>query len=83
MFLFFRLEIQHILSDASNSWTGLRGQISESIVKSAIEKQCTATQFFPADIYVTICGPSPFTSLAESIFNEMGYQKQHMHCFVG
>lgn len=78
-----RLVIQHILSEPENSWTGLKGQVSEPIIKGAIDQQCSSTQLFPADIYVTICGPSQFTAIAEGIFREMGYQDQHMHCFVG
>ncbi|GLV34496.1 uncharacterized protein CBL_09744 [Carabus blaptoides fortunei] len=77
-----RLTVEHVLSEPSDRWTGDRGHVNKTLLKATLDSQCADTQLFPADVHVFVCGPTVFTNLAQSILSEMGYEKQHMHCFV-
>lgn len=79
----FRFSVEYILSEPNKGWTGRVGRVTKDVLKSAVDAQCSDTHLFPADIYVTICGPMAFTKLTESLLGEMGYQAKHMHSFLG
>ncbi|KAF5270726.1 hypothetical protein FQA39_LY01464 [Lamprigera yunnana] len=78
-----RLKVQHILSQADFKWTGPRGQISKQLLENTVEEHLLNTVYKQGDIFTLICGPTPFSNLAQSLLMEIGFRQEQMHLFLG
>lgn len=58
--LSFRFEVVHILSQASNSWNGLKGRVNATTLKTYLP--CAPCHSERDKTLVCICGPNPFTA---------------------
>ncbi|XP_044272364.1 cytochrome b5 reductase 4-like isoform X2 [Tribolium madens] len=78
-----RFKIFHVLSQADNSWTGLRGHISRSILEETIADHLKETTYVKNDIYFMVCGPTIFTTLTQQLFKDLQFKDEQIHFFLG
>ncbi|CAH0564317.1 unnamed protein product [Brassicogethes aeneus] len=78
-----RLRIDHVLSDAEESWQGLRGHVNASLLNSTIQKDLKDSIYTTKDMFVCVCGPNAFNDLAEKLLVEIGFSADQLHCFQG
>ena len=61
-----RFETVHVLSEASESWDGLRGRVNESLIKTHLPApptdNSTSTGSPQKRTFVCVCGPTGFTT---------------------
>ncbi|XP_032518663.2 cytochrome b5 reductase 4 isoform X1 [Danaus plexippus] len=74
-----RLNVIHVLSNASSSWTGLKGRISSEILSLVIDKELyTQEQHFAC-----LCGKTEFTQAGLEILKRLGVKENDVHAFIG
>nr|XP_032518666.1 cytochrome b5 reductase 4 isoform X4 [Danaus plexippus plexippus] len=74
-----RLNVIHVLSNASSSWTGLKGRISSEILSLVIDKELyTQEQHFAC-----LCGKTEFTQAGLEILRRLGVKENDVHAFIG
>lgn len=72
-----RFIFTNCLSEADDSWTGLRGRVTKDIVKSVLP-DVSGTE----KLLICVCGPLPFTQTVIKFTEELGY-KDMTHAFLG
>lgn len=75
-----RFTVSHVLSEADESWTGLRGRMDGELLRSQLPSRN------PQDdpkTFVFVCGPTAFTQLTGGLLSVMGYSNKDYHCFQG
>ncbi|KAL2085005.1 hypothetical protein ACEWY4_020523 [Coilia grayii] len=72
-----RFEVEYILSEASDSWTGRRGRIQASMLTDFL------VQPEGSKCLVCVCGPTAFTELAVRLTQDLGFSDEEMHAFQG
>lgn len=80
---FCRFKVHNILSQGSPQWTQKRGHITAEILQETVEKHLQIIGHKKEDIFVTVCGPTPFTNLTEKLLYDVGMTKEQMHLFLG
>ncbi|XP_065340374.1 cytochrome b5 reductase 4 isoform X1 [Cloeon dipterum] len=81
-----RFHVQHILSEASDDWSGTRGRIRTDIIESLlIEKEglSVSDALKQEPTFFCVCGPTPFTETTKRLLDEMKVPKSQYHCFLG
>ena len=58
-FSLFRFSATHILSNASEAWSGMKGRINETILKANLPVVNPENRY---SALVCVCGPEPFTA---------------------
>lgn len=69
-----KLKVTHILSEASSTWTGKRGSVSDGLLEELVAK-CTP------DACVYLCGPWGFMQAAKSSLEKLDWKSQQMYEF--
>ncbi|XP_071541363.1 cytochrome b5 reductase 4 [Panulirus ornatus] len=72
------LKVTHILSQANDSWSGLKGHIRQDLLEKLLPQRSKERI-----IYLCICGPLAFTKLGINLFKELGYSSEEFHAFLG
>ncbi|XP_024917632.1 cytochrome b5 reductase 4 isoform X2 [Cynoglossus semilaevis] len=72
-----RFQVEHILSEPSESWSGRKGRISESILEDFIMRP------EGSKYYVCVCGPTAFTDQAIGLLKQQGFSEAEIHAFCG
>ncbi|XP_063055089.1 cytochrome b5 reductase 4 isoform X2 [Engraulis encrasicolus] len=72
-----RFEVEYVLSEPSDSWTGQRGRIQASMLTDFLVR--------PEDskCLVCVCGPTAFTELAVRLIKELNFSDEEIHAFQG
>uniref|UniRef100_W5UKK7 Cytochrome b5 reductase 4 n=1 Tax=Ictalurus punctatus TaxID=7998 RepID=W5UKK7_ICTPU len=70
-----RFQVEHVLSEAADSWTGKRGRIDATMLQAFLER--------PGDskCLVCVCGPTGFTELAVQLVKKQGFSEKDIHTF--
>lgn len=71
-----RLKVIHNLSQASESWTGLRGRLSAEVLRDLFAKAEYEERY--EEVYF-MCGPEGVMNIAKEVLNELGVEKERMH----
>jgi len=71
-----RLTIIHNLSQPSESWTGLKGRLSSSLLKELFAKAEYEPRY--EEIYF-LCGPDGIMDTAQQVLDEVGVEKERIH----
>ncbi|XP_059194252.1 cytochrome b5 reductase 4 [Centropristis striata] len=72
-----RFQVEYILSDPCNSWTGRKGQVDESVLNNFLNKPDGSK------CYVCVCGPTAFTERTTGLLKQQGFSKEEIHAFQG
>ncbi|XP_052809804.1 cytochrome b5 reductase 4-like isoform X2 [Mya arenaria] len=72
-----RFTFTNCLSEADDSWTGLRGRITKKMVEQYLPP--LSDNDHPL---ICVCGPTPFTNTVITFAQELGH-KEHTHAFQG
>ncbi|RZC34889.1 cytochrome b5 reductase 4 [Asbolus verrucosus] len=78
-----RFKVYHILSQPDDSWTGLKGHISRSLLEETIAEHLKDTTYVKTDIYFMVCGPTIFTTLTQQLFKDLNFKDDQIHFFLG
>lgn len=78
-----RFDVEYVLSQPNTKWKGTTGRIRSELLKDAISKHIKDTVYTKKDIYFTVCGPTPFTNVSQSLLRELEITDEQMHLFVG
>lgn len=78
-----RFHVHYILSEATPDWNGAKGHINSEMLQCNLKDHLSRTGHIQDDIFTLICGPTPFTNLAESLLQDSGLNQTQIHCFVG
>ncbi|XP_064213305.1 cytochrome b5 reductase 4 isoform X2 [Tribolium castaneum] len=78
-----RFKVFHVLSQADNTWTGLRGHVSRSILEETIADHLKDTTYVKSDVYFMVCGPTIFTTLTQQLFKDLQFKDEQIHFFLG
>ncbi|XP_021195006.3 cytochrome b5 reductase 4 isoform X1 [Helicoverpa armigera] len=75
-----RLKVTHVLSDASTSWTGLKGRIRDEVLTETLgtikcDDKCTH--------FACLCGPTEFTYAGLELLKKHGFKDECIHAFMG
>ncbi|CAB0042975.1 unnamed protein product [Trichogramma brassicae] len=70
------LSVTHILSQAESSWSGLKGVITEQLLKDQIGDQSSKACIF-------ICGPSGFMKITKDYLTNLKWQSDQIFEFEG
>lgn len=79
IYFIFRFNVIHILSNASESWTGHKGRISEKILCEIIQKERLAE----GSQFACVCGPTEFTQISLDLLKKFGLKDHDTHGFIG
>lgn len=71
------LNVTHVLSKATHSWTGLTGHIRKDLLDNVL------VMTNKEKVYFCICGPIAFTKLGVTLLKELGYNSGDIHAFLG
>ncbi|XP_039476172.1 cytochrome b5 reductase 4 isoform X1 [Oreochromis aureus] len=72
-----RFQVEHVLSEPSERWTGWKGQVNEPILAEMLSKPDGSKS------YVCVCGPAAFTELTLGLLKHQGFSEQELHAFQG
>ncbi|XP_030638341.1 cytochrome b5 reductase 4 [Chanos chanos] len=72
-----RFQVEFVLSEPSDLWTGRRGRVDASMLKDFLDK--------PEDskCLVCVCGPTGFTELTVQLVKLQGLSDEEIHAFQG
>lgn len=68
-----KCRVVHILNNPSESWTGLRGRVSEELLREFAMPE--------EESMVLICGPEPMVNVARRLLVGLGWDESNLHCF--
>lgn len=68
MLVCVRFQVEYVLSQPCESWTGRKGRVNESMLKDFLNRPDGSK------CYVCVCGPTAFTELT------IGYVRPHYKC---
>ncbi|XP_034553928.1 cytochrome b5 reductase 4 [Notolabrus celidotus] len=72
-----RFQVEYVLSEPSESWTGRRGRVDESMLTDVLSRPDGSK------CYVCVCGPSAFTELTIGLLKQQGFSDEELHAFQG
>lgn len=73
-----RVTVRHILSSATEDWTGERGLISKEQLL-----ELTDTDQPKHATFIAVCGPIAFNNLCSQILREINFNPDNIHFFQG
>ncbi|XP_072317214.1 cytochrome b5 reductase 4 [Eucyclogobius newberryi] len=72
-----RFQVEYVLSEPCESWSGARGRVNESLLRGSVSKPDGSKRF------ACVCGPSAFTELTIGLLKQLGFEEQELHAFQG
>ncbi|XP_068617602.1 cytochrome b5 reductase 4-like isoform X2 [Battus philenor] len=77
-----RLNVTHVLSNASSTWTGHKGRISKELLSELLGESAfkVADEFTR---FACLCGPTEFTQAGVDILKNLGLKETFIHAFIG
>ncbi|KAG7474766.1 cytochrome b5 reductase 4 [Solea senegalensis] len=72
-----KFQVEYVLSEPCESWTGRTGRIDESMLQDFLKKPDGSKY------YVCVCGPTAFTDLAIRLLKQQGISDGELHTFCG
>ncbi|KAJ0066250.1 hypothetical protein NL108_004116 [Boleophthalmus pectinirostris] len=72
-----RFEVEYVLSEPCESWSGARGRVCETLLRESVSKPDETKSF------ACICGPSAFTEITIDLLKQLGFDEQELHAFLG
>ncbi|KAG7469904.1 hypothetical protein MATL_G00133740 [Megalops atlanticus] len=72
-----RFQVEYVLSEPSDGWTGRRGRIEAAMLADFLSSPEESKRL------VCVCGPTPFTEHAQGLVREFGYSDEEIHAFQG
>uniref|UniRef100_A0A3B4FXX0 Cytochrome b5 reductase 4-like n=1 Tax=Pundamilia nyererei TaxID=303518 RepID=A0A3B4FXX0_9CICH len=72
-----RFQVEHVLSEPSERWTGRKGPVNEPILTELLSRPDGSK------CYVCVCGPAAFTELTLGLLKHQGFSEQELHAFQG
>lgn len=72
-----RCEVQFVLSEPTDEWTGTRGNISLPLLSTLIERNKE-----PLNTMICICGPTMFTSQGIRFLEDLGFSNEEIYGFT-
>ncbi|XP_031729692.1 cytochrome b5 reductase 4 [Anarrhichthys ocellatus] len=72
-----RFQVEYVLSDPCESWTGRKGRLDESMLQDVLNRPDGSK------CYVCVCGPNAFTELSIGLLKQQGFSKEELHAFQG
>lgn len=70
-----RFKPYYVLTNPTESWTGLKGRIDKEKVHEYLPPPATTTQ-------ICVCGPVSMTNAMERMLHEQGYTSEMIHLFL-
>lgn len=74
-FFFYRFEFINIISNAEETWMGLKGRVSSELLFPITSKTMDNIT------YIAICGPSGFNTNIEKILNNLQFPEENIFVF--
>ncbi|XP_031134106.2 cytochrome b5 reductase 4 isoform X1 [Sander lucioperca] len=72
-----RFQVEYVVSDPCESWTGRTGRVDESMLKDFLNGPDGSKR------YVCVCGPDAFTELTIGLLKQQGFSEEELHAFQG
>ncbi|XP_034467815.1 cytochrome b5 reductase 4 [Hippoglossus hippoglossus] len=72
-----RFQVEYVLSDPCESWSGRTGRVDESMLQDFLNRPDGSKS------YVCVCGPSAFTELTMGLLKQQGFSEAELHAFCG
>ncbi|XP_070823257.1 cytochrome b5 reductase 4 [Chaetodon trifascialis] len=72
-----RFQVEYVLSEPCDSWTGRKGRVDESMLKDFLNRPDGSK------CYVCVCGPTAFTELTMGLLKQQGFSDEELHAFQG
>ncbi|KAM9353397.1 cytochrome b5 reductase 4 isoform 2-T2 [Symphorus nematophorus] len=72
-----RFQVEYVLSEPCESWTGRKGRVDESMLKDFLDRPDGSK------CYVCVCGPTAFTELTIGLLKQQGFSEEELHAFQG
>lgn len=72
-----RFQVEYVLSEPCESWTGRKGRVDESMLKDFLNRPDGSK------CYVCVCGPTAFTELTTGLVKQQGFSEEELHTFQG
>ncbi|KAM9424708.1 cytochrome b5 reductase 4 [Pholidichthys leucotaenia] len=72
-----RFQVEYVLSDTPEGWTGRKGRVDESMLNEFL------TRPEGSKCYICVCGPTAFTELTVSLLKQLGFTEEELHLFQG
>ncbi|XP_060905721.1 cytochrome b5 reductase 4 [Labrus mixtus] len=72
-----RFQVEYVLSEPSDSWTGRRGRVDDSLLKDFLIRPESSK------VFVCVCGPTTFTELTLRLLKQHGFSEEELHVFQG
>ncbi|XP_072251055.1 cytochrome b5 reductase 4 isoform X2 [Leuresthes tenuis] len=72
-----RFQVELVLSEPSDSWTGRKGRVDEAMLSDFLVKPCGSR------CYVCVCGPAAFTEITMGLLKQLGFSEEELHAFQG
>uniref|UniRef100_A0A8D3DI72 Cytochrome-b5 reductase n=1 Tax=Scophthalmus maximus TaxID=52904 RepID=A0A8D3DI72_SCOMX len=72
-----RFQVEHVLSDPCESWSGRKGRVDESMLRDFLNRP------EGSKCYVCVCGPTAFTELTIGLLKLQGFSEDELHAFRG
>ncbi|KAM9851616.1 cytochrome b5 reductase 4 isoform 2-T2 [Aulostomus maculatus] len=72
-----RFQVEYVLSEPSDSWSGRKGRVEESMLKDFLVRPDGSK------CYVCVCGPAAFTELTVGFLKQQGFSEEELHAFQG
>ncbi|KAA8592017.1 hypothetical protein FQN60_017422 [Etheostoma spectabile] len=72
-----RFQVEYVVSDPCESWTGRTGRVDESMLKDFLNRPDGSK------CYVCVCGPDAFTELTIGLLKQQGFSEEELHAFQG
>ncbi|XP_041650363.1 cytochrome b5 reductase 4 isoform X2 [Cheilinus undulatus] len=72
-----RFQVEYVLSEPPESWTGRTGRVDELMLKDVVVRPDGSKCF------VCVCGPSAFTELTIGLLKQQGFSEEELHAFQG
>ncbi|KAJ1522418.1 hypothetical protein ONE63_002705 [Megalurothrips usitatus] len=75
-----RFTVTHVLSEADETWAGMRGRVNGEMLSAHLPKRSPATD---PKYFTFVCGPTAFSQLTGGLLKVMGFSDEDYHCFQG
>ncbi|XP_015247037.1 PREDICTED: cytochrome b5 reductase 4 [Cyprinodon variegatus] len=72
-----RFQVEHVLSEPSDSWSGRRGRVDEAALTTFLLRP------HGSRCYACVCGPSGFTEQTTGLLKRLGFSEEEYHAFQG
>lgn len=72
-----RFQVEYVLSEPCESWSGRKGRVDESMLKDFLNRPDGSK------CYACVCGPTAFTELTIGLLKQQGFSEKELHAFQG